>query len=52
MVPIPNREGLPAGVTFAQAWTADLAGQAADSLVVMIAAMRADRAFGQRCAST
>ncbi len=40
-----HREGLPAGVALPQARTAGFAGQAADSLVVAIAAMGTNRAF-------
>ena len=44
--PIAHGEGLPAGVTLAQARTARFPGQATDSLVIAISAMGTNRAFG------
>ena len=41
----PHGEGLAAGVALPQAWAAALASQAADPLVIAIAAMGANRAF-------
>jgi hypothetical protein len=44
----PHCEGLAAGVTLPKARTATFAAQATDSLVVAVAAVRANRAFGPK----